>query len=106
MRNHAQLWLIDQLINNWSLLKLRQVKLNFRNTLHSLVRGESKGGSNLLEDLKKLSPKKDMGEDQLLKEALTRVDAKVFKLQVMATIEAWEDVEQRDRLKILEKWRQ
>lgn len=99
---------MDQLINHWSLLKLRQDKLNFRNTLHSLVRGESKGGGSnlLLEELKKLSPKKDMGEDQLLKEALTRVDAKVFKLQVMATIEAWEDVEQRDRLKILEKWRQ
>ena len=84
---------MDQLINQWSLLKSRQDKLNFRNTLHRLVRGESSGGSNLLEDLKKLSPKKDMGEDQIVREALARVDAKVFKLQVMATIEAWEDVE-------------
>ena len=84
---------MDQLINHWSLLKSRQDKLNFRNTLHRLVRGESSGGSNLLEDLKKLSPKKDMGEDQIVREALARVDAKVFKLQVMATIEAWEDVE-------------
>jgi hypothetical protein len=34
-----------------------------------------------------------LGDDQVLREALARVDGKVFKLQVMATIEAWEDVE-------------
>ena len=83
---------MDQLINRWSSLKLRQDKLNFRNTLHTLVRAESLG-RHLLEDLKLLSPEQDLGDDLVLREALARVDGKVFKLQVMATIEAWEDVE-------------
>ena len=68
---------MDQLINRWSSLKLRQDKLNFRNTLHRLVRSESSGG-NLLEDLKKLIPEQDLGDDQVLREALARVDGKVF----------------------------
>jgi hypothetical protein len=83
---------MDQLINRWSSLKLRQDKLNFRNTLHRLVRAES-SGRHMLEDLKTLSPEQDLGDDQVLREALARVNVKVFMLQVMATIEAWEDVE-------------
>lgn len=83
---------MDQLINRWSSLKLRQDKLNFRNTLHRLVRAES-SRRHLLEDLKTLSPEQDLGDDQVLREALARVNVKVYKLQVMATIEAWEDVE-------------
>ena len=85
MKNQTQLWVVDQILDKWIKLSNRQEKIQFRNKFMALIR------SSETDLAKELATAFSLDLDETAKNSLAKLNPKIFKMQVMATLEAWED---------------